>query len=568
MANHKIIAKITSFTSLFLFSSILSGLPAMAQVEIFTANNKDIKSTKITSLMSAVVDGDIDGVKFFIKSSVSGINQKNLGGATALHLACRTGNLKIAELLIENGADVNAVDAEGWTPLMRASLMQNAEIVNLLLSKNASVTSLNKFKDSAVVHAAESECNECLDLIFTKSDFIKNADIKVVKDQLNKAFVISKKQDNKISQDLLSFALDAAIKVQSLPVEDIAKKEIDHGVENTSKKEVLIANSEEEVLVDLSSSLSDDDQTKKIVPLSEPSSDDQIKKIVPLSDEEKTTPSLVEKEESIFSKIFGFLRKNKDSDNHILKENNNKTSAESILTEKDIPPVIVAKIESKQLSTAPTGDNKKSKKFKFNKGPVVAKPDLLIPEPPVVTQDLSSNEEESGAELASSEQILLEDDKEKKETSEVKALPSESKEVIPSESKEVVSLEAKENTWERDDVVEIETPSANLKVDPIKEPVRKKFKFKRGPVASTVDRKEVMPSLNSEEIVSMQDNKVEEGVSIQEQKNNKESIFSKFLGLFRSSKIASEQQMGEAVHEEEAASEMPKVKKFKLKVGK
>jgi ankyrin repeat protein len=41
------------------------------------------------------------------------------GGSTALHWAMDSGQSDLAEWLLENGADINATDVNGWTPLLR-----------------------------------------------------------------------------------------------------------------------------------------------------------------------------------------------------------------------------------------------------------------------------------------------------------------------------------------------------------------------------------------------------------------------------------------------------------------
>ena len=39
---------------------------------------------------------------------------------TPLHMAAQNGNIAISRLLLEHGAKINAVDSKGWTPLDRA----------------------------------------------------------------------------------------------------------------------------------------------------------------------------------------------------------------------------------------------------------------------------------------------------------------------------------------------------------------------------------------------------------------------------------------------------------------
>ena len=60
--------------------------------------------------------------------------QKRWNGETPLHAAIFSGNLKVVQLLVERGADVNAADARmGQTPLMRAAASGKKEITRLLL---------------------------------------------------------------------------------------------------------------------------------------------------------------------------------------------------------------------------------------------------------------------------------------------------------------------------------------------------------------------------------------------------------------------------------------------------
>ncbi|WP_154664331.1 ankyrin repeat domain-containing protein [Pseudodonghicola xiamenensis] len=56
------------------------------------------------------------------------------GGYTPLHLASMVGNIEIAQFLLDNGADVNALDFEGYSPLVRAKANRNDDIVELLLA--------------------------------------------------------------------------------------------------------------------------------------------------------------------------------------------------------------------------------------------------------------------------------------------------------------------------------------------------------------------------------------------------------------------------------------------------
>ena len=49
--------------------------------------------------------------------------------------ASRTGDEARVSTLISKGADINAVDAEGWTPYLAASVEGNWQVMKLLQSK-------------------------------------------------------------------------------------------------------------------------------------------------------------------------------------------------------------------------------------------------------------------------------------------------------------------------------------------------------------------------------------------------------------------------------------------------
>lgn len=202
----KIIAN-ASKNSLLVTTSFCVALNSLVPLEALAA---DDKFGGITSLMSAAASRDIEGVKFFSKNNPLIINQKNIGGANALHIACRIGDFEIAKVLLERGADINDVDNEGWTPLMRAALSKSKETVNLLVLNGANVAKINSFGESAIMHAAFSDCNECLsDILDRMHHFSDNI---ILRQQIGEAFVIAQNHDNKNGQQILENALDKLTK--------------------------------------------------------------------------------------------------------------------------------------------------------------------------------------------------------------------------------------------------------------------------------------------------------------------------------------------------------------------
>jgi ankyrin repeat protein len=56
-------------------------------------------------------------------------------GWTPLHLASQEGHVKMAEILIQMGADVCSLTKNGWTPLHSASQEGHVKIAELLIQR-------------------------------------------------------------------------------------------------------------------------------------------------------------------------------------------------------------------------------------------------------------------------------------------------------------------------------------------------------------------------------------------------------------------------------------------------
>ena len=74
-----------------------------------------------------------------------GANVNANGGVkhcTALHMAARRGNVEVAEALLDYGADINARDSLGDTPLRRSVNCDRIQVADLLLRRTADVHSI------------------------------------------------------------------------------------------------------------------------------------------------------------------------------------------------------------------------------------------------------------------------------------------------------------------------------------------------------------------------------------------------------------------------------------------
>ncbi len=98
-------------------------------------------------LYTAIAKGSLSEVEEIIESGVD-INYKyendrNKSEHTALHYAVKYHEYDIAELLIEKGANVNAVDIYGWHPLLHAVNDGNLKLAELLLKNGADLEQKN-----------------------------------------------------------------------------------------------------------------------------------------------------------------------------------------------------------------------------------------------------------------------------------------------------------------------------------------------------------------------------------------------------------------------------------------
>lgn len=80
----------------------------------------------------------------------------DLEGCTLLHLACDTADIGMLELLLQYGANINATDSRGQTPLHRCILRGKAMFAKLLLTRGADPRAVNREGKTSLELALES----------------------------------------------------------------------------------------------------------------------------------------------------------------------------------------------------------------------------------------------------------------------------------------------------------------------------------------------------------------------------------------------------------------------------
>ena len=128
------------------------------------ANTRDQRDT--TPLMYASAFGSIGAMRLLMDAGAD-VNAINAVGATAL-MWC-AGDLAKARLLVEKGADVDARSKLARTPLMVAAAYDgNSEVVKLLIDKGADVSARDKSNSSPFLEAIDANDNRVIRMLIEK----------------------------------------------------------------------------------------------------------------------------------------------------------------------------------------------------------------------------------------------------------------------------------------------------------------------------------------------------------------------------------------------------------------
>ena len=127
-----------------LFEAARNGFSDIAELLIDHGADIDaVDASSNTLLHKAMLSHDLKIVQLLLSKGAL-VNARttsgNYPGETPLHVAALIGYLKGAELLLLNGAEIDAVDRYGYTPLRRSVDNRHTDMTELLISKGADVT--------------------------------------------------------------------------------------------------------------------------------------------------------------------------------------------------------------------------------------------------------------------------------------------------------------------------------------------------------------------------------------------------------------------------------------------
>jgi hypothetical protein len=126
-------------------------------------NSDDAQRHWRESLEKAIRNGDVPTIEKMIKR---GVNLNAVGSPRGKPVLFDVQDPAIARLLIERGADVNATDADGMTPLMEAAHEGRSAMLRALIDAGADLDLKNSvYQTTALMMAIDAERDECVDML-------------------------------------------------------------------------------------------------------------------------------------------------------------------------------------------------------------------------------------------------------------------------------------------------------------------------------------------------------------------------------------------------------------------
>ncbi len=128
-----------------------------------------------TPLIGAAANGHTEVAELLLQQGAN-VNARDNNGRSPLINAAAFGHTEVAELLLQSGANVNISDNQGFSPLIRAVFYGYTDIVRLLLGNGAGADTLNKNGLSLIIEAATFGKTEIAELLLRSGADVDAAD--------------------------------------------------------------------------------------------------------------------------------------------------------------------------------------------------------------------------------------------------------------------------------------------------------------------------------------------------------------------------------------------------------
>jgi ankyrin repeat protein len=155
----------------------MSSIPSLSGSS-FQSSPYDGRQESSQKLIEAAKSGNLDEVQALLSMPIPpNIDAVNNDGCTALMLAAFEGHTEVVGILIEHGAnvdavDVNAVGNNACTALMVAIMEGHTETAKMLIESGANVNAVGKWGLIALIIAASDGHTEIVDLLLRKGAHI------------------------------------------------------------------------------------------------------------------------------------------------------------------------------------------------------------------------------------------------------------------------------------------------------------------------------------------------------------------------------------------------------------
>ncbi|CDU85057.1 ankyrin-repeat protein, putative [Plasmodium yoelii] len=142
-------------------------------------NDSSMGSFDLEPIHLASNDGNIELIKYLLKSGIDINSKTKVRKYTALHICASKGDINTVKFLVNNNADINALTYNNETALWFASISNHLNVCKYLL-ENGALLYLNKKGDSAL-HAASTMGNyEIVKLLIDNSANITHLDVNLL----------------------------------------------------------------------------------------------------------------------------------------------------------------------------------------------------------------------------------------------------------------------------------------------------------------------------------------------------------------------------------------------------
>jgi ankyrin repeat protein len=122
----------------------------------------------ITTAVQLAKDGHTKELSALLASKPKLVNEKNKNGNSLLHIAAWKGHADIVLMLLMRGAEINAIDGKGYTPLLVAIEFRRVEIAKNLIERGASTTMANQAMCLPLHVAALNGCRDIIPILLER----------------------------------------------------------------------------------------------------------------------------------------------------------------------------------------------------------------------------------------------------------------------------------------------------------------------------------------------------------------------------------------------------------------